>query len=499
MAEVELAAAPGAAKASDSEDEEAGIDFQALAEAQQLAGELSAGTATGSGDAVVEERKKKRAGNKESQKRRKRQKRENDMQCVKQAGIVVPSLKDALIQVNKGSKTPIPSLKEALQEAALAAGRAESSASSQAPAQAPAEPAGNIAASAAEASESRATGSVASSAPPAPPTRPPPVPDRDVATYEDADALAAGPQGAVDSEKVAAALARVTKDSERRVRNAQAVNSRSVFITNLPFKATEEEIRKWLEPGGNIKDMKLNRDKATTRALGYGYVQFESTSAAEAAVKQCDKVELHGRVLRIAAVSAGEKFQFELPEDIKDDIRALIREAYEGKNISTIKDAWQKRHPGQKLDTTKWGFKNFSTAMKTVEGLKLEHHLEKTLTYLAFFDGSEAHAAFLQEKARKAAEPPSAPSAGEAKRAAAEADVLDQNRDKKRPKVSKEAEARASTEAESGEVARASAEVSSLAAPEPADYSAVCDGITTSAEEPHGQSAESGRSRCCCM
>jgi len=227
----------------------------------------------------------------------------------------------------------------------------------------------------------------------------------------------------VDKERLEVALKRVTKDSQRRVKAAQAANARSVFITNLPFKAKEDEIRDWLGPAGDIKGLRLNRDKATTKALGYGHVQFSTPAAAENAVKQCDKIELHGRVMRVAPIS-DEKFQFELPVEIKEDLRNLLHEAYEGKNISTIKDAWQKRHPGQKLNTTKWGFKNFSTALKTVEGVILEHHLEKTLTFLAFFDGSPKHLAFLEAKSKKAQEPTAAPTAGEAKRAAAEADPL---------------------------------------------------------------------------
>eukprot|EP00435_Cladocopium_sp_Y103_P030675 s872_g7.t1 len=228
----------------------------------------------------------------------------------------------------------------------------------------------------------------------------------------------------VDQERLAVALKRVTKDSQRRVKAAQAANARSVFITNLPFKAKEDEIRDWLGPAGDIKGLRLNRDKATTKALGYGHVQFASPEAAENAVKQCDKIELHGRVMRVAPIS-DEKFQFELPEEIKEDLRNLLREAYEGKNISTIKDAWQKRHPGQKLNTTKWGFKNFSTALKTLEGLTLEHHLEKTLTFLAFFDGSSKHKEYLEAKAKKDSLGPAATlTAGEAKRAAAEADPV---------------------------------------------------------------------------
>eukprot|EP00913_Durusdinium_trenchii_P009065 g8524.t1 len=220
----------------------------------------------------------------------------------------------------------------------------------------------------------------------------------------------------VDQGRLAVALRRVTKDSERRVRAAKA------FV--FGWAVNEDEIREWLGPAGDIKGLRLNRDKATTKALGYGHVQFANPEAASAAVQQCDKIELHGRVMRVAPISS-EKFQFELPSDIKDRASTGLDRglAYEGKNISTIKDAWQKRHPGTKLNTTKWGFKNFSTALKTLEGVVLEHHLEKTLTYLAFFQDSEKHQEFLQAKARKGPAD-RAPTVGEAKRAQAEADLV---------------------------------------------------------------------------
>merc|ERR1712187_846128 len=104
---------------------------------------------------------------------------------------------------------------------------------------------------------------------------------------------------------------------------------------------------------------RMGTDKATSKNLGYAHVHFESVEAATSAVEQCDGKELHDRIVRVAFTQKGEKFKFELPPDIREDIRGLVREAYEGKNISSIKDAWQKRHPGQKLDACKWGFKNF--------------------------------------------------------------------------------------------------------------------------------------------
>lgn len=401
---VEVAAPPEETRpevsAVNEEEEEDCIDFTALTEAQHAGADAA-------------ERRKRRAGTKESAKRRKRQKRENDILCVKQAGIALPSLHDVL----KGNRKAIviPSLKEALRQNATDQESAPLAATP-APAASPV--------------MSQSAGEASSGSRPV---------NRGVC-YDDLedDPLEAAEDGSkagnekveqteaalqVDQERLAVALKRVTKDSQRRVKAAQAANARSVFITNLPFKAKEDEIRDWLGPAGDIKGLRLNRDKATTKALGYGHVQFASPEAAENAVKQCDKIELHGRVMRVAPIS-DEKFQFELPEEIKEDLRNLLKEAYEGKNISTIKDAWQKRHPGQKLNTTKWGFKNFSTALKTLEGVTLEHHLEKTLTFLAFFDGSSKHKEFLEAKAKKASLGPATLTPGEAKRAAAEADPV---------------------------------------------------------------------------
>ncbi|CAE8689048.1 unnamed protein product [Polarella glacialis] len=436
---------------SDSEEDAGGFDFVALSEAQRLAGEGGALEAEDS-------KKRHRGGAKESKKRRKRQRRDDDVQCAKAAGIAIPSLKDALKQAAAVAPSAASgSAPSAAAEKAQPAEQQHEPATAASEASPPAveavsAPAEAVAAPVAVPAQAEAA-TAAPAAPPAP-TRPPPTAPRAVASYADADDVAAAPQSswtgeggvaaaaaASEDPEVAAAVARLAKDAARRVRIAQAVNSRSVFITNLPFKATEDDIRSWLSPGGEIKEMRLSRDKATTRALGFGHVQFASPEAADEAVQKCDKVELQGRVMRLALVTAGDKFHFELPEEIKEDVRSLMREAYEGKNISCIKDAWQKRHPGQKLDMTKWGFKNFSSAMKTVESVTLEHHLTKTLTFCAFFGGSPTHLAFLEEKRKKdeekkdggddAAQPAAGSGAG--KRAAAEADRLPA--EKKRQKV----------------------------------------------------------------
>jgi len=170
-------------------------------------------------------------------------------------------------------------------------------------------------------------------------------------------------------------------------------------VTNIAKTVSEDELRKMLGQYGDVKSARLSRDRETTKFLGYAHAQFETAEQAQEAIKQCDKSELKGREIRVASSEAGKKIDFELPAEIRESFVDLIRERYEGKNLSCIRDAWQKRRPGQKLDVTRWGFKRFWMALKSIDGIVLESHAEKTMTMLAFFPGSDAHQAFLKQKA----------------------------------------------------------------------------------------------------
>lgn len=364
------------ALSDDDVDSEAGdslitFDYAALEEAQRIASQ--APTSLGAEDEKAAMKRKQRGGCKESKQRRKKQKREDDMLRAKKAGLPVPSLKDILAGVAAKAK---------------AAPAASSSVASSASDSAQSKPSGSQVTGTAVVEEGKSEPSSSSNLAAVGKAK------------DDGQAEVAPEASTVDDPQTAAALRRVAKETARRALVAQAQNARTVFVTNLPFKTTEQEIKEWLGACGEIKTVRLSRDKATTKSLGYAHVQFASPKSVEVAIERCDRFDVQGRVVRLSRVGQGESFQFELPRELKDDIRSLMQE-FEGKNLSTIKDAWQKRHPGQKLNTSKWGFKNFSTAMRTIEGVCLEHHLEKTLTYLAFFQGSPAHHAFIEEKRRR--------------------------------------------------------------------------------------------------
>eukprot|EP01119_Soliformovum_irregulare_P012682 TRINITY_DN3306_c0_g1_i2.p1 TRINITY_DN3306_c0_g1~~TRINITY_DN3306_c0_g1_i2.p1 ORF type:complete len:352 (+),score=110.15 TRINITY_DN3306_c0_g1_i2:51-1106(+) len=72
----------------------------------------------------------------------------------------------------------------------------------------------------------------------------------------------------------------------------------SIFLGNLPFDVTEEEVKKAFEPCGTIQDIRLVRDSQTRKGKGFGFVTFEKVPMARKALKQ--KIEIKGRDIRIS-------------------------------------------------------------------------------------------------------------------------------------------------------------------------------------------------------
>ena len=72
-------------------------------------------------------------------------------------------------------------------------------------------------------------------------------------------------------------------------------DSKTMFVKNLPFKATEDSI--WELFGDNVKSVRLPTDRETGRVKGFGYVEFNSIESLDAAVGE--SWELEGRQLTV--------------------------------------------------------------------------------------------------------------------------------------------------------------------------------------------------------
>jgi len=80
----------------------------------------------------------------------------------------------------------------------------------------------------------------------------------------------------------------------------------SMYVGNLPWSATEEQIQNLFAEYGNVISVKLMIDRDTGRARGFGFVEMEADDARKA-ISALDGAEFAGRKLRVNEAEAREK------------------------------------------------------------------------------------------------------------------------------------------------------------------------------------------------
>ena len=73
--------------------------------------------------------------------------------------------------------------------------------------------------------------------------------------------------------------------------------STTIYVGNLPFSATEDEIQELFSAYGIVEKVTLVTDRETGQLRGFGFVDM--ASGAREAMAALDQRELHGRLLRV--------------------------------------------------------------------------------------------------------------------------------------------------------------------------------------------------------
>ena len=74
---------------------------------------------------------------------------------------------------------------------------------------------------------------------------------------------------------------------------------KKLYVGNLPFSMTEEELREIFEQHGSTVSVRVITDRETGRSRGFGFVEFEDESNAEKALQALDGRDMGGRALRV--------------------------------------------------------------------------------------------------------------------------------------------------------------------------------------------------------
>ena len=74
--------------------------------------------------------------------------------------------------------------------------------------------------------------------------------------------------------------------------------AKSIYVGNLPWSATEEQVQSLFADYGPVVSVKLVSDRETGRARGFGFVEMEEPGAS-AAIEALDNANFDGRTLRV--------------------------------------------------------------------------------------------------------------------------------------------------------------------------------------------------------
>ncbi|KAJ8641601.1 hypothetical protein MRB53_018295 [Persea americana] len=79
--------------------------------------------------------------------------------------------------------------------------------------------------------------------------------------------------------------------------------ARKLYVGNLHFNMTEDQLRQVFEPFGPVEQVQLPTDMETGQCKGFGFVQFAHLEHAKAAQSLNGKLDIAGRVIKVSAVT----------------------------------------------------------------------------------------------------------------------------------------------------------------------------------------------------
>lgn len=75
--------------------------------------------------------------------------------------------------------------------------------------------------------------------------------------------------------------------------------SKKLYVGNLPFSTTEDELRAVFEQHGGVSSVNVITDRDTGRSRGFGFVEMDSDEEAQKAIDSLNGSDFEGRQLKV--------------------------------------------------------------------------------------------------------------------------------------------------------------------------------------------------------
>ena len=72
-----------------------------------------------------------------------------------------------------------------------------------------------------------------------------------------------------------------------------------IYIGNMPYNVTSEELAKMFEEHGRVQDAQVITDRETGRSKGFGFIDMPDNSEADEAIKALNATQLNGRQITV--------------------------------------------------------------------------------------------------------------------------------------------------------------------------------------------------------
>lgn len=76
--------------------------------------------------------------------------------------------------------------------------------------------------------------------------------------------------------------------------------SAKLFVGNLPFSVNNEKLSQEFAKFGEVVSANIVMDRSTNRSKGFGFVEFATAEAAQAAIAGMHEQEMGGRKLTVS-------------------------------------------------------------------------------------------------------------------------------------------------------------------------------------------------------
>ena len=72
-----------------------------------------------------------------------------------------------------------------------------------------------------------------------------------------------------------------------------------LYVGNLPFKATEEQLQGLFQQAGTVQEVSIMRDRMSGQSRGFGFIEMPKKEEAEKAISMLNGKDMKGRTATV--------------------------------------------------------------------------------------------------------------------------------------------------------------------------------------------------------